>query len=68
MTVGLCSGDACKAGVEITLYPDYLSFHISRCVANLRPLIDSGTMGTKGHTEVVVPHLTESYNSHVSCL
>eukprot|EP00076_Gallus_gallus_P040083 XP_025005621.1 ubiquitin-like modifier-activating enzyme 6 isoform X2 [Gallus gallus] len=36
----------------------------SRCVANLRPLIDSGTMGTKGHTEVVVPHLTESYNSH----
>uniref|UniRef100_A0A8B9CCT3 E1 ubiquitin-activating enzyme n=1 Tax=Anser brachyrhynchus TaxID=132585 RepID=A0A8B9CCT3_9AVES len=36
----------------------------SRCVANLRPLIDSGTMGTKGHTEVIVPHLTESYNSH----
>uniref|UniRef100_A0A8C2Y5N8 E1 ubiquitin-activating enzyme n=1 Tax=Coturnix japonica TaxID=93934 RepID=A0A8C2Y5N8_COTJA len=36
----------------------------SRCVANLRPLLDSGTMGTKGHTEVVVPHLTESYNSH----
>ncbi|KAM6301461.1 ubiquitin-like modifier-activating enzyme 6 [Aegotheles albertisi] len=36
----------------------------SRCVANLRPLVDSGTMGTKGHTEVIVPHLTESYNSH----
>ncbi|KAM6220901.1 ubiquitin-like modifier-activating enzyme 6 [Rhynchocyon petersi] len=36
----------------------------SRCLANLRPLIDSGTMGTKGHTEVIVPHLTESYNSH----
>ncbi|XP_073898189.1 ubiquitin-like modifier-activating enzyme 6 isoform X5 [Castor canadensis] len=36
----------------------------SRCLANLRPLLDSGTMGTKGHTEVVVPHLTESYNSH----
>ncbi|XP_063096462.1 ubiquitin-like modifier-activating enzyme 6 isoform X1 [Cavia porcellus] len=36
----------------------------SRCVANLRPLLDSGTMGTKGHTEVIVPHLTESYNSH----
>ncbi|XP_061426890.1 ubiquitin-like modifier-activating enzyme 6 [Lethenteron reissneri] len=35
----------------------------SRCVSNQRPLIDSGTMGTKGHVEVVVPHLTESYNS-----
>ncbi|XP_026542299.1 ubiquitin-like modifier-activating enzyme 6 [Notechis scutatus] len=38
----------------------------SRCLASLRPLLDSGTMGTKGHTEVIVPHLTESYNSHVS--
>ncbi|XP_015421248.1 PREDICTED: ubiquitin-like modifier-activating enzyme 6 [Myotis davidii] len=36
----------------------------SRSVANLRPLLDSGTMGTKGHTEVIVPHLTESYSSH----
>ncbi|XP_077877477.1 ubiquitin-like modifier-activating enzyme 6 isoform X4 [Ictidomys tridecemlineatus] len=36
----------------------------SRCLANLRPLLDSGTMGTKGHTEVIIPHLTESYNSH----
>uniref|UniRef100_A0A8C6RNF2 Ubiquitin-like modifier-activating enzyme 6 n=1 Tax=Nannospalax galili TaxID=1026970 RepID=A0A8C6RNF2_NANGA len=36
----------------------------SRCLANLRPLLDSGTMGTKGHTEIIVPHLTESYNSH----
>lgn len=51
------------------LYSDTsVSFHVSRCVANLRPLIDSGTMGTKGHTEVIVPHLTESYNSHVSVL
>ncbi|XP_059826118.1 ubiquitin-like modifier-activating enzyme 6 isoform X1 [Hypanus sabinus] len=36
----------------------------SRCVSNQRPLLDSGTMGTKGHTEVIVPNLTESYNSH----
>ncbi|XP_074085432.1 ubiquitin-like modifier-activating enzyme 6 [Macrotis lagotis] len=36
----------------------------SRCLANLRPLLDSGTMGTKGHTETIIPHLTESYNSH----
>uniref|UniRef100_A0A8C4TLA9 E1 ubiquitin-activating enzyme n=1 Tax=Erpetoichthys calabaricus TaxID=27687 RepID=A0A8C4TLA9_ERPCA len=36
----------------------------SRSVSNQRPLLDSGTMGTKGHTEVIVPNLTESYNSH----
>ncbi|XP_063314807.1 ubiquitin-like modifier-activating enzyme 6 [Pelobates fuscus] len=36
----------------------------SRSVSNLRPLLDSGTMGTKGHTEVIVPQLTESYNSY----
>uniref|UniRef100_A0A3P9IW60 Ubiquitin-like modifier-activating enzyme 6 n=1 Tax=Oryzias latipes TaxID=8090 RepID=A0A3P9IW60_ORYLA len=36
----------------------------SRCLCNQRPLLDSGTMGTKGHTEIIVPYLTESYNSH----
>uniref|UniRef100_A0A8C5NHN3 E1 ubiquitin-activating enzyme n=1 Tax=Gouania willdenowi TaxID=441366 RepID=A0A8C5NHN3_GOUWI len=36
----------------------------SRCVSNQRALLDSGTMGTKGHTEIIVPNLTESYNSH----
>lgn len=36
----------------------------SRAVSNMRPLLDSGTMGTKGHTEVIVPQLTESYNSY----
>ncbi|XP_064414221.1 ubiquitin-like modifier-activating enzyme 6 isoform X1 [Latimeria chalumnae] len=36
----------------------------SRSVSNQCPLLDSGTMGTKGHTEVIVPYLTESYNSH----
>lgn len=41
-------------------------FFFSRCVSNQRPLLDSGTMGTKGHTEIIVPNLTESYNSHVS--
>ncbi len=28
-----------------------------------KPLIDSGTLGTKGNTQVVVPFLTESYGS-----
>uniref|UniRef100_A0A4W4HCZ8 Ubiquitin-like modifier-activating enzyme 6 n=1 Tax=Electrophorus electricus TaxID=8005 RepID=A0A4W4HCZ8_ELEEL len=36
----------------------------SRCVSNQKALLDSGTMGTKGHTEIIVPNLTESYNSH----
>lgn len=37
----------------------------SRSVSNQKALLDSGTMGTKGHTEIIVPSLTESYNSHV---
>jgi molybdopterin/thiamine biosynthesis adenylyltransferase len=32
-----------------------------RCVAAHKPLIDSGTTGTKGHTQVVVPNLTETW-------
>lgn len=39
---------------------------ISRCVSNQCPLIDSGTMGPKGHVQVIMPHLTESYTSQVS--
>ena len=37
----------------------------SRCVTNQRALLESGTMGTKGHVQVIVPHLTESYGSQV---
>lgn len=32
-----------------------------RCVLFLKPLLDSGTEGTKGHAQVFVPRLTESY-------
>ncbi|BHF68111.1 Ubiquitin-like modifier-activating enzyme 6 [Sparganum proliferum] len=34
----------------------------SRCVANALPLFESGTQGTLGHTQVILPHLTESYS------
>ncbi|KAI8793388.1 ubiquitin-like modifier-activating enzyme 6 isoform X1 [Biomphalaria glabrata] len=34
-----------------------------RCVTNQKPLMESGTMGTKGHVQVIVPHITESYTS-----
>lgn len=33
------------------------------CILNKVPLIDSGTMGTKGNVQTVIPYLTESYGS-----
>lgn len=43
--------------VEARMYMD------QRCVLYQKPLLESGTLGTKGNTQVVVPHLTESYGS-----
>jgi ubiquitin-activating enzyme E1 len=34
-----------------------------RCVFFQKPLLESGTLGTKGNTQVVIPRLTESYSS-----
>lgn len=34
-----------------------------RCVFYKLPLLESGTLGTKGNTQVVLPHKTESYSS-----
>ncbi|KAF8421221.1 hypothetical protein EV426DRAFT_219385 [Tirmania nivea] len=34
-----------------------------RCVFFRKPLLESGTLGTKGNTQVVLPHVTESYSS-----
>ncbi|KAL6048271.1 Ubiquitin-like modifier-activating enzyme 6 [Balamuthia mandrillaris] len=34
-----------------------------RCVTNQRPLLESGTLSTKGHVQVIVPFMTESYGS-----
>ncbi|XP_051986480.1 ubiquitin-like modifier-activating enzyme 1 [Xyrauchen texanus] len=36
------------------------------CVRNKKPMLEGGTMGSKGHTMVVVPHLTESYGPGIS--
>eukprot|EP01124_Arcella_intermedia_P027396 TRINITY_DN5354_c0_g1_i1.p1 TRINITY_DN5354_c0_g1~~TRINITY_DN5354_c0_g1_i1.p1 ORF type:complete len:1006 (+),score=246.06 TRINITY_DN5354_c0_g1_i1:32-3049(+) len=33
-----------------------------RIVQNHKPLLESGTMGTKGHVQVIVPHRTECYS------
>ena len=34
-----------------------------RCVYYRKSLLESGTLGTKGNVQVVIPHLTESYAS-----
>lgn len=34
-----------------------------KCVYYKKPLLESGTLGTKGNVQVIVPYLTESYGS-----
>ncbi|OWB80099.1 hypothetical protein B5S32_g4350 [[Candida] boidinii] len=34
-----------------------------RCVFFKKPLLESGTLGTKGNTQVIIPNMTESYSS-----
>lgn len=34
-----------------------------RCVYYRLPLLESGTLGTKGNVQVVLPFITESYSS-----
>ncbi|MBN3293635.1 UBA6 enzyme, partial [Polypterus senegalus] len=53
-----------KLDVVVTALDNVEARRYIDSVSNQRPLLDSGTMGTKGHTEVIVPNLTESYNSH----
>ncbi|XP_067929190.1 ubiquitin-like modifier-activating enzyme 6 [Watersipora subatra] len=43
--------------VEARIYMD------QRCIDTERPLLESGTTGAKGHTQIIVPYLTESYGS-----
>lgn len=33
------------------------------CIKHKKPLFESGTMGTKGSTQVILPYLTETYGS-----
>lgn len=43
--------------VQARLYVD------RRCVHNKIPLLESGTLGPKGHIQVIIPYKTESYGS-----
>lgn len=42
---------------------DARSYMDRRCVYYKLPLLESGTLGTKGNVQVVLPHMTESYSS-----
>jgi len=43
--------------VEARVYMD------RRCVYYNKSLLESGTLGTKGNVQVIIPKLTESYSS-----
>ncbi|KAJ6470149.1 hypothetical protein DFH09DRAFT_1266847 [Mycena vulgaris] len=43
--------------VKARLYMDY------RCIWYEKPLLESGTLGTKGNVQVILPHATESHGS-----
>ncbi|XP_043374323.1 ubiquitin-like modifier-activating enzyme 7 isoform X9 [Dermochelys coriacea] len=39
-----------------------------RCIRYLKPLLDSGTEGTKGHVQVIVPYLTQPFRSSMDLM
>jgi len=43
--------------VEARLYVD------QRCLFYRLPMLESGTLGTKGNTQIVIPHVTENYGA-----
>jgi ubiquitin-activating enzyme E1 len=43
--------------VDARLYVD------QRCLFYRLPMLESGTLGTKGNTQVVIPHVTENYGA-----
>lgn len=42
---------------------DARTYMDTQAIKYSKPLIDSGTMGSKGNVQVIIPHLTESYSS-----
>ncbi|KAF6030276.1 UBA1 [Bugula neritina] len=74
----VCAADAVKVmnpNVKIHLSPEQngvanaldnvaaRTYMDRRCVYYKKTLLESGTLGTKANTQVVLPHLTESYSS-----
>jgi len=52
----LCVANALD-NVQARLYVD------SQCVMYKVPLLESGTLGSKGNTQSIIPHMTENYGS-----
>lgn len=59
--------DCFHSGIDIYLNAldnvDARTYMDSQSIKYSKPLIDSGTMGSKGNVQVIIPHLTESYGS-----
>ncbi|XP_020484654.2 ubiquitin-like modifier-activating enzyme 1 isoform X1 [Labrus bergylta] len=58
--MGLDGVAAALDNLEARVYLD------ERCVQHHKPLLEGGTLGSQGHTLVVVPNLTESYGPATS--
>ncbi|KAI0053041.1 ubiquitin activating enzyme [Auriscalpium vulgare] len=60
-------GDKFFAGIDgVTNALDNIKARLymdQRVVFYEKPLLESGTLGTKGNTQVIIPHVTESYAS-----
>jgi hypothetical protein len=61
MLLLVCVCDSLRSSVIIRNLPGL--YMDQRCVFYNKPLLESGTLGTKGNTQVIIPHLTESYAS-----
>lgn len=54
---GLSGAITALDNVQARIYVD------QKCVEHSKFMLDSGTLGTKGNTQCVIPHLTEMYGS-----
>jgi ubiquitin-activating enzyme E1 len=52
-----------RVGVDTIDNIEARNYMDRRCVYYRLPLLESGTLGTIGNIQVVLPHLTESYSS-----
>lgn len=57
-----CSHDVVSNALDNVEARNYMD---QRCIKLRRPMFDAGTMGTKGHLQVVLPFVSECYSSSV---
>lgn len=61
--IRVCLGNIPYPNVITTYHLPTGMYMDRRCVYYRKPLLESGTLGTKGNVQVVIPFLTESYSS-----